>query len=67
MGAFKPLDYFKWVEHMDIAAWDNYPRIVDPMYKSALRHDLMRSLKGGKSFMLMEQTPSQQNWQMYNN
>lgn len=66
MGAFKPLDYFKWAEHMDIAAWDNYPRIVDPMYKSALRHDLMRSLKGGKSFMLMEQTPSQQNWQMYN-
>jgi beta-galactosidase len=32
----------------------------------ALRHDLMRGLKDGQPFMLMEQTPSQQNWQAYN-
>lgn len=32
---------------------------------TAMCHDLMRSLKG-KPFMLMEQTPSQQNWQPYN-
>lgn len=66
MGTFKPLDYFKWAEHMDIVSWDNYPQLTDPMYKTALRHDLMRGLKGGQSFMLMEQTPSQQNWQPYN-
>lgn len=66
MGAFKPLDYFKWAEYMDIVAWDNYPRLIDPMHKIALKHDLMRGLKGGKPFMLMEQTPSQQNWQPYN-
>jgi beta-galactosidase len=29
-------------------------------------HDLMRGLKDGQPFMLMEQTPSQQNWQAYN-
>lgn len=66
MGAFKPLDYFKWAEHMDIVSWDNYPRLTDPPYRIAMKHDLMRGLKGGKSFMLMEQTPSQQNWQSYN-
>ena len=30
-----------------------------------MKHDLMRGLKD-KPFMLMEQTPSQQNWQPYN-
>ncbi|GFP75692.1 beta-galactosidase [Clostridium fungisolvens] len=66
MGTFKPLDYFKWAEKMDVISWDNYPQLIDPMYVTALRHDLMRGLKDGKPFMLMEQTPSQQNWQPYN-
>lgn len=66
MGTFKPLDYFKWSQEMDIVSWDNYPAMTDPMSNIALRHDLMRSLKGGKPFMLMEQTPSQQNWQPFN-
>ncbi|MDP4088432.1 MAG: beta-galactosidase [Bacillota bacterium] len=66
MGTFKPLDYFKWAEHMDIVSWDNYPALTDAPAITALRHDLMRSLKGGQPFMLMEQTPSQQNWQYYN-
>lgn len=30
-----------------------------------MTHDLMRGLKD-EPFMLMEQTPSQQNWQKYN-
>ena len=30
-----------------------------------MKHDLMRGLKD-QPFMLMEQTPSQQNWQPYN-
>src|SRR5699024_9324905 len=34
--------------------------------KFQMNHDLMRGLKDGQSFMLMEQTPSQQNWQPYN-
>jgi beta-galactosidase len=32
----------------------------------AFNHSLMRGLKEGQPFMLMEQTPSQQNWQPYN-
>jgi len=67
MGTFKPLDYFKWAKHMDIISWDHYPDLKDKPFKSAMRHDLMRSLKQGQSFMLMEQSPSQQNWAPYVN
>ena len=66
MGTYKGLDYFKWAKEMDIVSWDNYPSYNTPLSHTALNHDLMRGLKDGQSFMLMEQTPSQQNWQPYN-
>jgi len=66
MGAYKPLDYQKWAPYMDVIAWDNYPSIITPVSYTAMMHDLMRGLKDGEPFMLMEQTPSQQNWQPYN-
>lgn len=65
MGTFKGLDYFKWAKEMDIISWDNYPRYDTPWSETTMRHDLMRGLKDAP-FMLMEQTPSQQNWQPYN-
>ncbi|MEK3884627.1 beta-galactosidase [Paenibacillus sp. PL2-23] len=66
MGAFKKLDYHKWAKHMDVISWDNYPRFDTPHSYTGMMHDLMRGLKDGQPFMLMEQTPSQQNWQPYN-
>ncbi len=66
MGTYKPLNYFDWAPYLDIISWDNYPSNKADMSNIALRHDLMRGLKAGKPFMLMEQTPSQQNWQAYN-
>ncbi|ACT00409.1 beta-galactosidase [Paenibacillus sp. JDR-2] len=66
MGAFKKLDYHKWAKHMDVVSWDNYPRFDTPHSYTGMMHDLMRGLKDGQPFMLMEQTPSQQNWQPYN-
>ncbi|UPK46162.1 beta-galactosidase [Paenibacillus pabuli] len=66
MGFFKQLDYFKWVKYMDIVSWDSYPGLATPVSFTAMAHDLMRGLKDGQPFMLMEQTPSQQNWQPYN-
>ena len=66
MGTFKGLDYFSWAREMDVVSWDSYPSIDTPMSEVAMRHDLMRGLKAGQPFMLMEQTPSQQNWQPYN-
>ncbi len=65
MGTYKNLDYFKWAKEMDIVSWDNYPSYNTPWSWIAMTHDLMRGLKD-KPFMLMEQTPSQQNWQPYN-
>ncbi|MBM7570353.1 beta-galactosidase [Aquibacillus albus] len=66
MGTFLDLDYFKWAKQLDVVSWDNYPRIDTPISRTAMNHDLMRGLKSGQPFMLMEQTPSQQNWQAYN-
>lgn len=66
MGAFEPLDYHQWAAHMDVVSWDSYPRPHDPPATVAFRHALMRGLKNGQPFLLMEQSPSQQNWQPYN-
>jgi len=66
MGTYPELDYFKWGQAMDVVSWDNYPSLDTPFSYTAMSHALMRGLKSGKPFMLMEQTPSQQNWQPYN-
>ncbi|MEK3786457.1 beta-galactosidase [Paenibacillus sp. FSL K6-1230] len=66
MGFYKELDYFKWAQHLDIVSWDSYPALDTPFSFTAMAHDLMRGLKDGQPFMLMEQTPSQQNWMPYN-
>lgn len=66
MGAFKPLDYSSWAPYVDVVSWDNYPMLNAIMANVAMRHDQMRGLKNGQPFMLMEQTPSQQNWAPYN-
>lgn len=62
MGTFKELDYAKWAPHLDVISWDSYPQRPDPAWMPAMRHDLMRGLKDGLPFMLMEQTPDQTNW-----
>ncbi len=66
MGFYKPLDYQKWAPYLDFISWDNYPMNEDPPARMALSHDLMRGLKHGQPFILMEQTPSVTNWQPYN-
>jgi len=66
MGTYKPLDYGKWANYMDFIAWDNYPSNGDSPANIALNHDVMRGIKQGAPFILMEQTPSVTNWQPYN-
>ncbi len=66
MGTYQSLDYQMWAKYMDFISWDNYPSNDSPMEDTALRHDLMRGLKQGKPFALMEQTPSVTNWLPYN-
>jgi beta-galactosidase len=61
MRFFKGADYWKWAEHVDFTADDVYPDPSDPA-RSALERaaagDLMRSLRGGAPWALMEQAPN---------
>ena len=58
MGLFRPLDYQRWAEHLDFVSWDNYPPGDREHARMALTHDLMRGLKQGDPFWVMEQTPT---------
>ncbi len=67
MGLFKPLDYFRWAPGLDVVSWDSYPDPAEALpITAALGHDLMRGLKSGQPFILMEQTPSAVNWRPVN-
>lgn len=66
MEFYKPLDYQKWAKYMDFVSWDSYPSPDYTPAQMALNHELMRGLKDGKPFVLMEQTPSVTNWQPFN-
>ncbi|HIY03039.1 MAG TPA: beta-galactosidase [Candidatus Blautia faecipullorum] len=66
MGSYKGLDYQMWANYMDVVSWDNYPANEDSPASIAMDHDLMRGIKGGAPFLLMEQTPSVTNWLPYN-
>ncbi|MBN2712334.1 MAG: beta-galactosidase [Planctomycetes bacterium] len=69
MGTFKELNYWDFAKVMDVVSWDSYPAWHSSEDESgtachvAFAHDLNRSLKEGKPFMLMESTPSATNWQ----
>ena len=69
MGFFKPLDYRSWAGDVDYVAWDSYPDPVDEVaarHAGAVGHDLMRSLKPDRPFVLMEQATSAVNWRPVN-
>ncbi len=65
MGFYPTLDYRKWADTLDVISWDAYPAWDEPAARTSMTHDLMRSI-AKKPFLLMEQTPSAQNWQPYN-
>jgi beta-galactosidase len=66
MGAYPHLDYRSWAKELDVVAWDCYPKPSDRPADIAFLHDLNRGLKDGRPFLLLEQTPSSQNWQPVN-
>ncbi|MGW2117145.1 beta-galactosidase [Streptomyces zhihengii] len=68
MGAFRPLDYWKWAREVDFVSDDSYPDPADPQAPAAaaLTRDLMRSLGNGKPWVLMEQATSAVNWRPAN-
>ncbi|WP_285107425.1 beta-galactosidase [Promicromonospora sp. MEB111] len=58
MGMFRPIDYHRWADDLDFASWDNYPPGPREQARMALAHDVMRGLKDGAPFWVMEQTPT---------
>ena len=79
MGAFEPLDYFKWARELDFVSIDSYPDwhsvpaedgsgLPDdsvPAAETAFNYALTRSLKR-EPYLLMESTPSMVNWKPRN-
>ena len=68
MGFFRAADYWKWAKEVDVVADDSYPDPADPDSASfaAMTRDLMRSLRDGQPWVLMEQAPSAVNWRSVN-
>ena len=68
MGFFKAVDYWSWASDIDVISNDAYPDPADPQSpaRAAMAHDLMRSLRGGQPWLLMEQATSAVNWRPQN-
>nr|WP_246414264.1 beta-galactosidase [Microbacterium thalassium] len=68
MGPFKPADYAAWAPFMDVIADDCYPDPADPhrVRDAAFQRDLVRSLKRGVPWILMEQATDAVNWRPAN-
>jgi beta-galactosidase len=68
MGAFPSVDYWSWADDLDVISDDSYPDPRDPesFRIAAFSRDLMRSLKPGKPWILMEQAPNAVNWRANN-
>lgn len=68
MGFFEPLDYWRWAAREDVVSNDAYPDPNDPdaHLRAAMVDDLMRSLGGGRPWILMEQSPNRVNWRPVN-
>ncbi|HSR24348.1 MAG TPA: beta-galactosidase [Candidatus Eisenbacteria bacterium] len=68
MGFFEPLDYWRWAAREDVVSNDAYPDPSDPRahVRAAMSADLVRSLGGGRPWLLMEQTTHRVNWRARN-
>ncbi len=64
LGFHKPLDYWALAASEDVVSNDIYPETSDPEWTidSAMVADLMRSLGGGRPWLVMEQAIGLVNW-----
>jgi beta-galactosidase len=62
------LDMHAWAPHEDVVSYDSYPDPADPdaHVAAAFGYDLMRSLKDGTPWWLLEQAPTAVNWRRVN-
>jgi len=73
MTLYEGLDYHEMCKEVDVVSWDSYPvfhndyeEIQNTFLKNAFNHALMRCMKPGQPFMLMESAPGLVNWQPVN-
>ncbi|GAB7190727.1 beta-galactosidase [Kineococcus sp. NUM-3379] len=68
MGFFPVVDYRTFTGEVDVVADDHYTDPADPRSPllAALTHDLVRSLGGGRPWVLMEQAAGAVNWRRHN-
>lgn len=73
MELYGGLDYRVLAKELDIVSWDAYPRLhnewesfTESMEGNSFSHALLRSMKRGQPFMMMESAPGLVNWQEYN-
>jgi beta-galactosidase len=68
MSLFKELNYWDFAAAEDLVTDDAYPDPADPRahVPAALNYGLMRSLKGGAPWLLLEQAPSAVSWRDVN-
>jgi beta-galactosidase len=68
MGTFPTIDYWRFVDHVDVIADDSYPnwKQTDEDIRTAaivaMTHDMHRSMKGGRPWMLMESCTDTVQW-----
>ncbi|MDN4596776.1 beta-galactosidase [Leifsonia virtsii] len=68
MSLFRELDYWDFAAAEDVVTDDAYPDPADPSAHvgAALNYGLMRSLKDGRPWLLLEQAPSAVSWRDVN-
>ncbi|WP_431278413.1 beta-galactosidase [Leifsonia poae] len=68
MSLFRELDYWDFADAEDLVTDDAYPDPADPNAHvgAALNYGLMRSLKDGRPWLLLEQAPSAVSWRDVN-
>jgi len=73
MQLYGGLDYRVLAKELDIVSWDAYPRLhnewetfYQSMGNNSFDHAILRSMKRGQPFMMMESAPGLVNWQEYN-
>jgi beta-galactosidase len=64
----KTLDLYSWAPHLDVISYDSYPDPHDPasFQHTAFGYDVMRGLRDGQPWLLMEQAPGAVNWRRRN-
>jgi beta-galactosidase len=64
LSVWKPVDFYRWAPHLDVVSHDSYPDPLDAEahIRAAFGYDVMRSLRGGQPWLLMEQAPSAVSW-----